>query len=130
MNTKYPLTNEGVQQLLNELYELPQPELQAEADALSTDFRGWVIRHFDLTERQINYLNEMNQKTVDFTAAECSFAMENRLPILLDKAEKLETNEDPPFKWGETKSNLTAGSGSDGRATVGGDVTIKISYTS
>ncbi|RZK77652.1 MAG: hypothetical protein EOO92_12530 [Pedobacter sp.] len=128
---KYPLTSAGVEELLAELYELPQPLLEAEADALLENFRGWVIEHFDLSEAQVIYLNQINQKTVDFMAFNSSFAMENRLPIVLDKAAQEYKHDDPPApKIIITESKLKSSSGSDGSASNEGEMIIAIRYGS
>ena len=54
MNTKYPFTAAGFQDLLAWLYSLSEAELQEEADALLLDFRNWMIAHFDFGIRYIS----------------------------------------------------------------------------
>ncbi|MFN0293589.1 hypothetical protein [Pedobacter helvus] len=83
--TKFPLTTAGAQDLINELYALPQAELQIEADAAGADFRLWIKNHFELTETQIVYLDGIDQRWIDDAQVETKYFLENRLPIALFK---------------------------------------------
>lgn len=84
MNT-YPLTSAGASQLLDELYALPQTELQLEADAAGADFPLWVKSHFELDPSQIDYLDNIDQQWIETAASETKSALENRSPITLKK---------------------------------------------
>lgn len=86
MNT-FPFTNVGAQQLIEELYDLPQPQLQIEADAAGDDFPAWLQSHFDLSPSQVQYLEQIDQAWIDNAAAETKHALENRLPVELNKQE-------------------------------------------
>lgn len=84
MNT-FPLTPEGASQLIEELYALPQSELQNEADAAGADFPDWIKSHFDLDQSQQNYLDAIDERWIEAAAEETKHALENRLPITLQK---------------------------------------------
>lgn len=79
--SKFPLTTAGVQDLMNELYALPQSELQLEADAVGADFRLWVKNHFELSETQIVHLDGIDERWVNDAAESTKHFLENRLPI-------------------------------------------------
>ena len=85
--SKFPLTTAGVQDLMNELYALPQSELQLEADAIGADFRLWVKNHFELSETQIVYLDGIDERWVNDAAEATKHFLENRLPIGFFKAQ-------------------------------------------
>jgi len=85
MSTLYPLTTGGVQDLMNELYALPQPDLQLEANAIGSDFRQWVKNHFELSESQEEYLDYIDESWVEDAATESKHFLENRLLIALYK---------------------------------------------
>lgn len=96
MNT-FPLTPEGASQLIEELYALPQTELQIEADAAGADFPEWVKSHFNLDQSQQNYLDGIDERWIETAASETKHALENRLPITLEK--------DPSGKSGEEEGD-------------------------
>lgn len=82
---KFPLTSEGVTTLTETLYQLPQQDLQDEADAVGDDFGLWIQTHFELTSTQITYLNNIDQGWKNDAASETKYALENRLEINLIK---------------------------------------------
>lgn len=125
----YSFTQHGVNALLEELYQLPQFELKAEADYMRSNFREWMTTRFELKPSQLHYLENMNEQTANLTATACSFALANNLPIYVEKpANSGKDEEEPVFKGIQAKTNLRAKSGSDGSAGVGGHVTISIAY--
>lgn len=93
MSTLFPLTTAGAQDLLNELYALPDAELQLEADAAGADFRLWTKNHFELSETQITYLDGIDQRWIDDAQVETKYFLENRLPIALFKDETKKPDE-------------------------------------
>ena len=141
MHTKYPFTSEGFSDLLAWLYSLSEAELQAEADALLADFQGWMIAHFLLTPKQVDYLLGLSDQTVAFNAQSTSYAVRNRLPVYLEKQEKPEHSagghgqgggqdivlDDKVKKIISTSNNLTVTEDEDG-TTAGGSVTVTIEF--
>lgn len=59
MNTKYPLTPEGVERKQRQLFELPDEELREVALEVSRDLRTWVFSNFEVTEEQRAYYEKM-----------------------------------------------------------------------
>ncbi|MES2826676.1 MAG: hypothetical protein V4687_00910 [Bacteroidota bacterium] len=124
----FPFTAQGVQDLLSHLYQLPQDELKAEAEGLSLDFRLWMLAHFQLAPSRVKFLNRIDNTTIAFAAMSCSLAIENRLPIILDKVLNQTKDEDPPFKNLKVISTLTSSYGGTNPTGLTGDVTIRIRY--
>jgi hypothetical protein len=69
----YALTASGINDAMKELQEMPQFELQAEADELASNFKGWMAAHFELTAKQLVFLNAIDSATTTLTAQACSF---------------------------------------------------------
>ncbi|MFC3199865.1 hypothetical protein ACFOET_19760 [Parapedobacter deserti] len=112
---KPTLTPTGVQTLLNELYALPDVQLQQEAQALALDFGEWLSRHFELTADQLSYIeNELSVAFISFVSLRVPFAMEHRLPITYSVF-----NQPPPEEeeeWGKiitTTDNVSQSSPSE-----------------
>jgi hypothetical protein len=82
---KYIFTNLGVQQLQEWLYAQDNESLAMAAQQLRNDFKAWVADHFELTAQQLQYLSQLDEQSTTFFAAECAFAVGNRLNISLDK---------------------------------------------
>jgi hypothetical protein len=82
---KLPLTNAGVEDLMAQLYALPQVELEVEANAAGADFALWIKEHFELTTSQITYLDNIDEMWLNDAATETKYFLENRLPISLNK---------------------------------------------
>lgn len=91
---KLPLTTAGVQELMNDLYALPQVELQLEANAIGADFPLWIKSHFELRESQSAYLDQIDEMWINDAATESKYFLENRLPISLNKILPLRRGED------------------------------------
>ncbi|WP_316762049.1 hypothetical protein [Pedobacter aquatilis] len=85
---KLPFSPQGVQDLLSQIYALPQAQLQQEAAAASANFRLWLSENFELTTSQLAYLNSIDNAFIAIAAAEVSFFIAGRLPIILIKEEK------------------------------------------
>lgn len=133
--TKYPFTAEGFQALQKNLYELPQSALQLQADELRIDFRNWMISNFLLEPSQTAYLANLSEKTVAFAATATSYAVENRLPVILRKKDRPErmgvaqTQNDPEeiFKILDVENQTSITEGEEG-PVAGGDVIINIDF--
>jgi len=125
MSRSFPLTTAGVQDLMNELYALPQPELQLEADAIGADFRLWIKKHFELSETQIQYLDGIDQRWINTAAEESKYFLENRLPIGLYKEQAISSNEEDRGKLLDLdKKSMSSYSGNNGY-----EVSEKLIYT-
>jgi hypothetical protein len=85
MTRLFPLTTAGVQELINELYAMSDPELQLEANAIGADFRLWIKSHFELSATQIQYLDQIDERWINDAAVNSKYFLENRLPIAFNK---------------------------------------------
>jgi len=127
--SSYPLTASGINEVMKDLQAMPQFELEAEAAELKSNFKGWMAGRFELSPKQLTFLNGIDETTTTLTSQACSFALANGLPIYLEKGSKaVVAQEKGQMKIIRAISNLNAGSSSDGNVTVGGYVTIQISY--
>ncbi len=126
----YAFTQTGVDALLQEIYDLPKFERNAEAEFMLSNFQDWMAAHFELKPSQLNFLKNLNAETLSLTAAACSFALANQLPIYLEKQAKItpDPEPEPPFKTLRTSSNLKSNSANDGSWSVSGYVTVSIGY--
>lgn len=103
--TKFPFTNEGVEQLFATLYQLSDDLLQEEINLLQQDFKGWMAYHFFLNEEQLRYLNNLPETFEQSAAALIGLAMRNQLPVILNK----QTNGEVSLRKGklvDTKNNI------------------------
>lgn len=121
----------GLQNLLTELYALPDLELAENAFALRNQPKLWISGHFELDTDQLNFLQEMPPAAANFLGQQGAFAIENRLPVNLTKLHqpKRESGEEPKQdKIFKPTSNLSIQTDSNGIATAGGSLTLEIIY--
>ncbi|MCX3265635.1 hypothetical protein [Pedobacter agri] len=99
---KLPFSPQGVQDLLSQIYALPQAQLRQEAAAASANFRLWLSENFELTTTQLAYLESIDNAFIAIAAAEVNFFITGRLPIILIKEEQpLVTGKDEPGDRGK-----------------------------
>ncbi|SOD13904.1 hypothetical protein [Pedobacter xixiisoli] len=122
---KQPFDETGLQSLLQALYALTDQQLNEEAAALKLQPKLWINGHFELTSEQLDYLDQMPAPISHFLGEQGSFAIGNRLPIVLHKEGDTPGDEDKLFK---PKSNLTIETDSQGHISVGGSMSIDITY--
>lgn len=125
---KQPFDQAGLQAVLQALYALPQNELNEQADALRTLPKQWINNHFELDNDQSSFLNSMPEQTIRFLGDQGSFAIENSLPIDLDKQEP-SLAERKPDKYFKPKSTLYSQTNSNGLISAGGRLIIEVSYS-
>ncbi|MFN0291596.1 hypothetical protein [Pedobacter helvus] len=125
---KFPFTSLGFDQLQHALYALTNPELEMEAALVREHFDTWISQHFDLTESQLLFLAAIDPKLKAFLAFETSFAMGNRLPILLLKTSTASTPEEEQGKIIRPKSTLAAAWGNEMTFHASGTLVIEILY--
>jgi hypothetical protein len=90
------------------------------------DFKNWVIDRFDFTSDQINFLYGLPEESVSFMASNASFAIANKLPIVLEK-------DDAPIslrgnKFIRPKSELSSSATDGGSFEAEGQLIIEIGY--
>ncbi len=124
---KFPFTPIGVAAMCQHFFELPDTDLQAAANELAEDFTQWVQTTFSLSESQTKYLMSIAPRVLAFMAANAAFALSNRLPITLQKAETVEPEPDDS-KVTKPKSNLSATILPNGVFSAQGELVIEITY--
>lgn len=128
---KQPFDETGLQNLLLELYALPDFELSEQAYAFRNHTKLWINGHFQLDSQQLDFLNDMSGLSINFLAQQGGFALENRLPISLTKTHQASSaNETPPKqdKWFTTNSSLTASADITGQTVAGGTLQLEVIY--
>ncbi len=120
----------GLQNLLDELYALPNHELAEHAYALRNQPKLWINGHFNLDTDQLDFLQEMPNPAADFLGLQGGFAIENRLPITLTKTHlpQSQSGEPKQDKLFKPTSNLSFQTDSNGTATAGGTLVLEITY--
>lgn len=126
---KQPFTQAGFAALQQQLYQLDDNSLQLQADQIQENFSGWMDDHFELTEKQLRFLSEINPKAANFLESQTAFAVANRLDIVLSKNQE-EDDEDKVGKVIEPKSNFRVTAPDDGSFAVTGELWIEIYYRS
>lgn len=126
---KKPFTNAGFQAEQAELYQLPEAQLQVQAQQVLLGFKTWMFDHFLLSAEQVAFLDMIDQQMISFLAALTSSAIGNRLEIVLIKAEKSSLkDDDKKRKIIRTENNMTAGASSSGEYGASGALLIIIEY--
>lgn len=82
---KVNFNNAGLQQLLQQLYALPNAALSEEAAFIQNDFKLWLTLHFNFSAAQLTYLEQMNNNFTQIIANDCNYFVANRLPINLNE---------------------------------------------
>ena len=119
------LNSKGVKDQVTALYALSNPALEAEANAIKSDFRSWVDDHFALTNAQKNCLAAMPNKVVQFFGDQCWYCFMFRLPITLDDSAPAPTGYG---KWTESSSTPKLITGGDGSIEATGELVFKFLY--
>lgn len=123
---KIPFTQAGVDQLLEDLYSLPASELKDQSILVHYDFKNWVFDRFDFTSAQIDFFYGLPEESISFMATNASFAIANKLPIVLEK-------EGTPIglrgnKFIRPKSELSSSATENGSFEADGQLIIEIGY--
>lgn len=121
----YPLTPNGVSQLLTDLYALPSSQLLVQATAVKTNFKKFVADNFILTNDQKVYLTGLNDRAAEYFGDQCWFCFLYKLNITF-------VYPDPPSpaysKYVESKSTAKQTTGLVGEPTATGELTFTIIY--
>lgn len=81
--SKQLFNDAGVTSKIQELYKLPEHILRAETESIRVDFRSWMRRHFDLTEKQILFLEKMEYPAIQILAEELADCFLFQLPFFI-----------------------------------------------
>jgi hypothetical protein len=130
MNT-FPFNAEGVKALLQTLYALPDEELLKEADALANDYRGWLSNHFILNQRQLDFLQGIDDRFIAKAGPLTQSFLVNRLPITLIKPESAaeSTQKDGEGKLIDIGKKSSISYSDEGGFNSVEDLTYTISYS-
>jgi len=122
--TKQPFTPQGVSDLQQELYALPEDLLRQQADLIRNDFLNWVPEHFILDERQQDFFNQLGEDYIFNLSAQLSVAVRNRMGVLL--------NVSGPSTWIskrlKTSNAITTVNTGKGQISTGGSLTLDVMY--
>lgn len=83
---KVPLTTAGTEAKLDELFALAQPELDAQAMTVATDFIGWINDNFELSTQEQSYLGSADEDFMRLLSSIVFVAVRNRLPVNFTKS--------------------------------------------
>lgn len=125
---KQPFDETGLQQLLLALYALPDNELTEEAYALRNQPKLWINGHFELEPEQLEFLQQLPTVATQFLAQEGAFAVENRLPINLQKSHLPKNGDGEQDKLFKPTSNLSVTTDSLGNSIPSGELNIEVTY--
>ena len=78
---KFKFDADGLQELLKEIYALPDQKLQQHAGLIVANFKLWVDSNFDLQNSQLDYLNKISDRFIAAAAFELGRSVGNRLPV-------------------------------------------------
>lgn len=83
---KFPFSPDGLTDLLNGLFALPDPELQLKAAQIGNHFRTFIAEHFQLSTHQLLFLANMDENFIQDASSSSKSFVERRLMIGLIKA--------------------------------------------
>ncbi|WP_277014992.1 hypothetical protein [Flavobacterium lindanitolerans] len=122
----FPFSPQGVQDLLDHLYALPDPDLAIEADAIANNFKSWMASHFSFTVAQLAYLDDISNSVTNYYGQQCSFGFNNRLAIILNYPDK---PGNPGYsKWNSSTNTIIVQADGTGQSKVSGELTFSLTY--
>jgi hypothetical protein len=117
-------TPSGVQEKLDDLYALTDPDLSVQAASVKEDFRSWMENNFILDTEEQTYLDNLDDKAVIRYGDEMSFCFLYRLSVVLV--------QNPPVtgldKYVHTHNAIETSASDDGSFVVSGSYTFTILY--
>lgn len=123
--SSFPMTAQGVQDKLTELYALSDSALAVQANNIRTDFKLWVANAFSLSTAQQTYLTNMDLTASTYYGRQCSICFTYRLPITL-------VYPPPPglgyTKWTVTEDKIVFESDGSGAVMVTGSFKFVMDY--
>ena len=122
----FPFSTVGVEDMLTQLYALPDAALFLQAEAIKLGFKLWIKDHFVLTENQIRFLTSMSHEVSKSYAEQCSFCFLHRLNVKL-------ISPVPPqvsgyAKWIGSGSTVAVKTDAAGETLISGTLTFTVSY--
>lgn len=128
--TKRPFDENGLQSLLSELYALADEQLYEEAIALKNHPKLWINGHFELDQKQLDFLDGMPLSNANFLGDQGSFVILNRLPVTLEKkqVDKKDGDDDDQDKFFKVTSHLISSTDNLGNAEASGSLALTVTY--
>jgi len=123
--SKFPFTTEGVQDILVELYALPDEDLNLQADRIEVFFKDWMDEHFILSTSQKDFMNSMKEEAVNYFGSQCALCFRHRLGIVLNYP----LPPTPGYaKWPESSNTIKVSADDQGNILVSGSLTFTMLY--
>ncbi len=124
----YTFTPDGVQQLLKFLYQLPDAALKEEALVVSLNLPLWIAFNFTLNQKQLSFFTNMKAPSLSYMSAQISFALLNRLPIILIKPEGNGNDDMLSCSYIDSTNDLKNSADKHGNMLATGSLTFEIRY--
>lgn len=122
----FPFSEMGVSGKLNEIYNLPGPDVLVQAEQIKNDFIAWISNSFALSLAQLQYLNHLSEEVAGYYGQQCAFCFINRLPIVLVYPEAPSA---PGYtKWTVVSDSIRVGTDGDGNSEITGTLTFTMIY--
>ena len=78
---KHPLTSSGIDNLQAALHMLDDTKLQAEAELLAEDPRGWIAAHIEMPVHQFEFFRDLKDSFVLLLGWNLAIALLSRRPV-------------------------------------------------
>ncbi len=122
-----PLSNSGVTEKLDQLYALPDADLQKEINLINSDTKGWIVESFATTEDQESFINGLSSTYTSILAGQLTRTLESRWPVIF-----IQEATEPAArssKWIKSKEeNEASERGSNRSVNNVGSLTITTGY--
>lgn len=126
---KVEFSQAGFKDLESQLYELNDSALQMEANAVLSDYIGWVDDHVVLDATQITYLQSLDNIFIASLAANAATAFINRLPLnLVLPPNYNQADEEKRGKWFLDASTIVASATPGEPVSANGELIYEFQY--
>ncbi|TWI85848.1 hypothetical protein IQ13_1017 [Lacibacter cauensis] len=122
---KQPLTADGVEDKIAEIYAMTTVDRMAEASAIESGFKTWVSDNFNLSTDQGNYLTGMSSTIATNYGRSCAIAFRNMLGVSLYWPAP---PTPPPTKWLKMTNNILISTNTYGAEEYTGSLTFEFEY--
>ncbi|PWN64125.1 hypothetical protein [Chryseobacterium viscerum] len=122
----FPFSPVGVEDMLTQLYSLPDAALSVHAKAIKLSFKQWMKHRFILNENQLRFLGGISNEVSASYGEQCSFCFLHRLDIKL--VSPLEPEVPGYAKWIGSDSTISVKTDGTGESVISGGLTFTVSY--
>lgn len=88
MKEKFPLTPSGVDDKMEKMYAGDDASVEAEATAVETDPRQWILDSFVLEPRQVEYMDSLGSVFLADMGAALAYNFRHRYPVRLIRGDR------------------------------------------